>query len=74
MLFLVAGVFGLGGPEIAALLVLMTVVAVPACVVVLIVKAVKKPNRISRFCPKCGRGLTQEAGAPFCCYCGNRLP
>ena len=73
-MFIVAGLFGLGGPEIAALLVLMTVVAVPVGIVVLIVKAVSKPRQISRFCPKCGRGLTQEATAPFCCYCGNRLP
>jgi hypothetical protein len=73
MTLVLAGLFGLGGPEIAVLLVLMTVVAVPVGIVLLIVKVVR-PNRITRFCPKCGRGLAQEAAAPFCSYCGNRLP
>jgi hypothetical protein len=74
MTFVAAGVFGLGGPEIAAVVVLLGSIALPVAVVVLIVKAVSKPNRYSRYCPKCGRGLTQQADAPFCSFCGERLP
>jgi hypothetical protein len=71
---LLAGLVGLGGPEIAVLLVLFTVVAVPVLIVVLIVKVIRKPAAFSRYCPKCGRGLIQQPDAPFCSYCGNRLP
>ena len=74
MTFVLAGLFGLGGPEVAALLVLLGKIAVLIVVVVLIAKAVSKPNRYSRYCPKCGRGLTQQMDAPFCGYCGERLP
>jgi hypothetical protein len=74
MIFVLAGMFGLGGPEIAALFVLLATIAVPVAVVVLIVNAVGKRNRYSRYCPKCGRGLTQQTDAPFCSYCGDRLP
>lgn len=74
MTFVLAGLFGLGGPEIAALVVLLGTIAVPIVVVVLIAKAVRNPNRYSRCCPKCGRGLTQQVDAPFCSYCGDRLP
>jgi uncharacterized membrane-anchored protein len=70
----VAGLFGLGGPEIAALLVLAMVVAVPVLIVVLIVNVVRKPAAASRYCPKCGRGLTQPPDALFCGFCGDRLP
>ena len=69
-----AGMFGLGGPSIAALLVLTMVVAAPILCVVLIMKVIRKPTAPSRYCPKCGRGLTQPVDAPFCGYCGNRLP
>jgi hypothetical protein len=70
-----AGMVGLGGPEIAAILVLFSIlVAVPILVVVLIVKVVRRPAQFSRYCPKCGRGLSQQADAPFCGYCGDRLP
>ena len=57
-----------------ALLVLSGVVALPVVAVVLIVKAVRRPKDSSRSCPQCGRVLTQQANAPFCSYCGNRLP
>jgi len=70
----VAGIFGLGGPEVAALLVLSVVVAVPVLIVVLIMKVIRKPTAPSRYCPKCGRGLTQPPDALFCSFCGNRLP
>lgn len=74
MTFLMAGMFGLGGPEVLAILVLFSILVVPVLVVVLIVKAVRKPAPFSRYCPKCGRGLSQQADAPFCSYCGDRLP
>jgi hypothetical protein len=66
----VAGLIGLGGPEVAALLVL----GIVAAVVVLIMKVIRKPAAPSRYCPKCGRGLTQPPDALFCGFCGNRLP
>lgn len=69
-----AGFVGLGGPEVAALLVLFFIVAVPVLIVVLVVKVVRKPAAPSRYCPKCGRGLIQPPDAPFCSSCGNRLP
>jgi uncharacterized membrane protein YtjA (UPF0391 family) len=72
---LVAGLFGFGGPELAALLTtLLTVVALPVLIVVLIVRVTRKPAAPSRYCPKCGRGLIQPLDAQFCCYCSNRLP
>ena len=64
---------GLGGPEVAAILVLVLISA-PAAILMLIVKVVRKPAPYSRYCPKCGRGLTQQMDAPFCSYCGERLP
>jgi hypothetical protein len=67
--------FGLGGPEIAAVLVLGVLkFAIPIAIVVLIVKMATRPKTLSRYCPQCGRGLTQAADAPFCGYCGARLP
>jgi hypothetical protein len=71
MTFVSAGIFGLGGPEVAALLILLLVGF-------LVVRVTASPagnrGRFSRYCPKCGRGLTQQADAPFCGYCGDRLP
>jgi hypothetical protein len=64
-----AGLFALGGPEV-----MLIEVAVAVVVAVLIVKAIRKPAAPHRYCPKWGRGLTQPAEAPFCCYCGTRLP
>jgi hypothetical protein len=69
---IVAGLFGLGGPEIIALLVLCLIVGVPVLVVVLIVKAVTGKKQVLRYCPKCGRGLT-EPGVVFCSFCGANL-
>jgi rRNA maturation endonuclease Nob1 len=73
MTFLVAGMFGLGGPELAALA--MTGLAVTA--VVLMVRGFQAGLRpragYSRHCGKCGHGLTQQPDAPFCAYCGQNL-
>lgn len=54
MTFLVAGIFGLGGPEIVALLGLLFTVVVPVAVVVLIVKAIQVG---APFCSNCGSRL-----------------
>ena len=70
---MVAGMFGLGGPEFLFML-LLFMIAVPVGIVVLIVKAFNRPKGFSRFCPKCGRGVPQEAGVSFCSFCGNALP
>jgi rRNA maturation endonuclease Nob1 len=67
MPLIVAGMFGIGGPEVMAVLIL-------GCIAFAIRKNVKRPNTFSRYCPQCGRGLTQQPDAPFCGYCGNRLP
>jgi hypothetical protein len=74
-----AGFFGLGGPEIAALLVLyiliaVILIAVPVLIVTRVVKVAGKSAAPSRYCPKCGRGLFQPPDAPFCGYCGTQLP
>ena len=75
MTFSPGGLVGLGGPEVLAILVLGgLMIAGLVGVVGLIARAVTKKDRISRYCPKCGRGLTQQLDAPFCSYCGNRLP
>ena len=68
MTFLVAGLFGLGGPEIAALAVTAVVLMVRGILAGLQPRAV-----YSRYCRKCGRGLTQQPEAPFCAYCGQKL-
>ena len=67
MKLLPAGMFGLGLPEVMALL-------IPTLLVVLIMRIVRRPTAPSRYCAKCGRGLTQPLDAPFCSYCGNKLP
>ena len=61
-----AGFFGFGMPEVMSLVVL-------ALVIYGVSRLLRRPG-FSRFCPKCGRGLTQPADAPFCSYCGNHLP
>jgi len=69
---LLAGLFGIGGPEILLLLALFCV-GVPILLVVLIVKAAAGKKQVLRYCPKCGRGLT-EPGVVFCSFCGSKLP
>ena len=68
MPFVIAGLIGLGGPEVAALLVLT--------MAVFAIRAVTRQRRTvyNRYCPHCGKGLTQQMDAPFCSYCGQRLP
>lgn len=70
MTFVVAGIFGLGGPEVLALLVLILVLVVGRR----LMKPLAGREAFTRYCPKCARGLTQQADAPLCSYCGNRLP
>jgi hypothetical protein len=67
----VAGFFGIGGPEVVVILLIF--LGLPLLIVFLIVKAVTK-NKFSRFCPKCGRGLNQPKDAACCAYCGFQLP
>jgi hypothetical protein len=69
-----AGLVGLGGPEVAVILVLCTIVAIPLSIGFVILKVIRRPTAPNRYCPKCGRGLIQPSDAPFCSYCGNRLP
>jgi predicted amidophosphoribosyltransferase len=71
MTLVVAGMFGIGGPEVMALLILALVLVFT---VGLRWGNSRKRDSFSRFCPKCGRGLSQPADAPFCSYCGARLP
>jgi uncharacterized Zn finger protein (UPF0148 family) len=60
--------FGLGGPEVMFLTLLVLAI-------VLISRMAKGRGAANRFCPACGRGLTvQPPGAAFCPFCGNRLP
>jgi len=74
MTFVVAGIFGLGGPEVLAIMVLLLVLVGPIVAVTMIVSRAKRRTGFSRYCPKCGRGLTQQVDAPFCSYCGERIP
>ena len=62
---------GLGLPE---LIFLVLFFGVPTAVVMVVVSVVRnrRPG-FTRFCTSCGRGLTQQADAPLCCYCGIRL-
>ena len=39
-----------------------------------IVRTERRRAQYARYCPKCGRGLTQQMDAPVCSYCGERLP
>ena len=73
MTFLVAGLFGLGGPEIAALAVTGLVVTAVVLMVRGILAGLQPRAVYSRYCRKCGRGLTQQPEAPFCAYCGQKL-
>lgn len=70
MPFVVAGMFGLGGPEV------LVVFLVLLLIIFLIGRAVGKSKikQFSRFCPKCGRGLDQPKDASCCAYCGFQLP
>jgi rRNA maturation endonuclease Nob1 len=52
----------------------LLVLAVIILVIVFVSRAVSGRNTPTRFCTGCGRGLAQPADAPFCCYCGKRLP
>ena len=75
--FVIAEVFGLGGPEVAAIAILAILkLAVMVLVGVVIFRAVAGRGRtvFSRYCPHCGRGLTQQMEAPICSYCGQQLP
>ena len=66
-MILALGPFGLGGPE-------MLFLVVVAVVVILVSRSARGRSGPSRACPGCGRGLRQPPDAPFCCYCGHRLP
>ena len=63
----VAGMFGLGGPEVMFLTVLVLAI-------VLISRMARARGGVIRFCPACGRGLAQPRDAAYCCFCGKRLP
>ena len=78
MVPVIAGLYGLGGPEVAvllALLALLIFLGFPGAAVVLVIYFVRsrRPG-FTRYCPACGRGLTQAAEAPFCAYCGKQMP
>jgi rRNA maturation endonuclease Nob1 len=62
----VAGIFGIGGPEVVFILYTL--------IVFLIGRAVGKRKQFARFCPKCGRGLKLPKGSTCCAYCGFQLP
>jgi rRNA maturation endonuclease Nob1 len=65
--FLLGALGGLGFPE-------MLVLALVIMVTVFLFRGASGRKGPTRFCTGCGRGLTQPADAPFCCYCGKRLP
>ena len=65
--YLLGALRGLGFPE-------LLVLALWIAGFVLIGRAASRRNAPTRFCTGCGRGLAQPADAPFCCYCGKRLP
>jgi rRNA maturation endonuclease Nob1 len=64
----VAGVAGFGTPQ--ALVIFLVVMLI----IFLIGRAVGKSKQFTRFCPKCGRGLTLPKGPTCCPYCGVQLP
>jgi len=75
MTYVVAAMLGLGGPEVAAIFILSLILfGGPIFAIVMVVSRAKRRTGFSRYCPKCGRGLTQQVDAPFCSYCGQRLP
>ena len=71
---MIAGILGLGVPEIAFILLLFAGLSLPALIAVMIFARMSHRGGPTRFCPACGRGLTQAMDAPFCSYCGVRLP
>ena len=68
-----AGIFGLGGPEVGVIGALGFILCGIVAVAVLLPLA-RSGRQFSRYCPKCGRGLNQPADARFCCYCGEVMP
>ena len=66
--FLLGPLRGLGLPE-QVIVILVSVLLYGA-----IFRAASGRKTPARFCTGCGRGLAQPADAPFCCYCGKRLP
>ena len=71
MTFVIAGIFGLGGPEVVAIMMLALMLVGGS---VLFIRLAGGRTGINRYCPHCGRGLTQQMDAPLCSYCGQRLP
>ena len=70
---LLLGPMNLGFQEFVVLVTVAVFLALPVFIVVGVVRVARR-KRITRHCTHCGRGLEQAMDAPFCCYCGQRLP
>ena len=65
------GPLGLGIPELFVLAVLF---GIPVAVIFVIKNVARNSGAPNRYCTSCGRGLRQPPDAPFCSYCGVKLP
>jgi uncharacterized membrane protein len=72
MTFVVAGMFGLGLPEIIVLLGAFIIFGL-GVIWGIASRARRQRRNFSRYSPKCGRGLSQPDAA-LCSYCAIRLP
>jgi rRNA maturation endonuclease Nob1 len=59
----------IGSPQIVVIVVILAILILG----IGIPRGGSNKQEFTRYCPKCGKGLSQPDDAPYCAYCGARL-